>query len=91
MSLVGLRELRQNASEHLRRVEGGETVRIARLGRPVALRVPIRAHGGLAGLEAESRLSASVGDVLALGKPLPRSAGSTRAGTVLAAARRRER
>jgi prevent-host-death family protein len=41
MSTVGLRELRQQASELLRRVEAGEEVTITVAGRPSARLVPI--------------------------------------------------
>jgi prevent-host-death family protein len=41
MSVVGLRELRQQASELLRRVEAGEEVTITVAGRPSARLVPV--------------------------------------------------
>lgn len=41
MATVGLRELRQQASELLRRVEAGEEVTITVAGRPSARLVPI--------------------------------------------------
>lgn len=41
MGTVGLRELRQQASELLRRVEAGEEVTITVAGRPSARLVPI--------------------------------------------------
>ena len=37
---VGLRELRQNASDLVRRVEGGERIEVTVSGRPSALLVP---------------------------------------------------
>jgi prevent-host-death family protein len=40
MSTVGLRELRQQASELLRRVEAGEEVTVTVAGRPTARLVP---------------------------------------------------
>ena len=40
MEAVGLRELRQNASELVRRVEGGEEIVITVAGRPGARLVP---------------------------------------------------
>lgn len=43
MSTIGLRELRQNASEILRGVEAGEPATVTVAGRPVAQIVPIRA------------------------------------------------
>jgi len=52
---VGLRELRQNASELLRRVEAGEEVTITVAGRPSARLVPVaprawRSYDDIAGL-----------------------------------------
>lgn len=44
MSTVGVRELRQNASEILREVEAGESATVTVAGRPVAQIVPIRAE-----------------------------------------------
>ena len=45
MSSVGVRELRQRASELLRRVAAGETIEITDRGRPVALLSPTPACG----------------------------------------------
>ncbi|MFC5379928.1 type II toxin-antitoxin system prevent-host-death family antitoxin [Aquipuribacter nitratireducens] len=42
MTTIGLRELRQQASDLLRRVEGGEQVLITVAGRPSARLVPVR-------------------------------------------------
>jgi prevent-host-death family protein len=42
MVTVGLRELRQNASELVRRAEAGEEIEITVAGRPGARLVPIR-------------------------------------------------
>ena len=44
MTTVGVRELRQNASEILRQVEAGEPVTVTVAGRPVAQIVPVRAE-----------------------------------------------
>ena len=41
MDVVGLRELRQNASELVRRAEAGEQVTITVAGRPSARLVPV--------------------------------------------------
>lgn len=41
MASVGVRELRQRASELLRRVASGETIEITDRGRPVALLSPL--------------------------------------------------
>ncbi|PRI11012.1 type II toxin-antitoxin system Phd/YefM family antitoxin [Leucobacter massiliensis] len=42
MTTVGLRELRQDASELVRRVEAGEEITITVSGRPSAILVPAR-------------------------------------------------
>ncbi|KRA37630.1 MULTISPECIES: type II toxin-antitoxin system Phd/YefM family antitoxin [unclassified Nocardioides] len=42
MATVGLRELRQDASELVRRVEAGEEITISVSGRPSAVLVPVR-------------------------------------------------
>ncbi|MEO9254402.1 MAG: type II toxin-antitoxin system prevent-host-death family antitoxin [Tepidiformaceae bacterium] len=41
MRSIGIRELRQNASEYLRLVQAGESVEVTDRGRPVALLVPV--------------------------------------------------
>jgi len=41
MALVSVRELRQNLSRYLRRVEAGETLRVVRRGDPVAVLAPL--------------------------------------------------
>ena len=54
---VGLRDLRQNASDVVRRVEGGESVVVTVNGRPAARLVPIA--------DRRWRSWAEVGEVLA--------------------------
>jgi prevent-host-death family protein len=41
MDAVTVRELRQNLSVYLRRVEAGETLRVTRRGRPAAILAPL--------------------------------------------------
>jgi len=43
MKSIGVRELRQRASEYLREVEQGRTLEVTARGRPVARLVPVRA------------------------------------------------
>lgn len=43
VSIIGVRELRQNASEILRQVEAGEPATVTVAGRPVAQLVPLKA------------------------------------------------
>ena len=47
MKTIGVRQLRQRASEYLRRVEAGGTVEVTARGRAVALLVPAR-HAAVA-------------------------------------------
>jgi prevent-host-death family protein len=64
---VGVRELRQNLSRYLRRVERGERLEVTEHGRPVAVLAPIDGPRGnaLDRLVAEGRLSPPRGDLLA--------------------------
>ena len=43
---VGVRELRQNLSVYLKRVEAGETLQVTEHGRPVALLTPLPQQKG---------------------------------------------
>ncbi len=78
MRSIGIRELRQQASKHLRDVQGGETIEVTDRGRPVALLVPIPRTGVVERLIASGRMTPAQGDLLAIeplepspGKPLP--------------------
>lgn len=57
MASVGVRELRQNASSVLRRVEAGEIIQVTDRGRPVARLVPIKPLGPLDRLVAAGMVS----------------------------------
>ena len=76
MERIGVRELRQNASKYLKRVEAGETIEISDRGRPVARMVPITLTGWDR-LVAEGRVRLADGDLLELGPPLPLPPGAT--------------
>ncbi len=74
---VGIRELRQNLSVYLRRVQSGETLEVTERGQPVALLTPSAGHSTvLRRLVSSGRASAPAGDLLALGAPpgIPRTA-----------------
>ena len=73
MRSIGIRELRQQASRHLRDVERGETIEVTDRGRPVALLVPIPQLGPAERLIAEGRMTRGTGDLLDLEplEPLP--------------------
>lgn len=70
MKTIGIRELRQQASRHLRAVQAGETIQVTDRGKPVAMIVPVeRELSALDRLEAAGRLTRSKGDLLRLGPP----------------------
>jgi prevent-host-death family protein len=56
MDKVGVRELRQNASALLRRVQEGEILEVTDRGRPVARLVPIRVLSPFEQMVAEGRV-----------------------------------
>jgi prevent-host-death family protein len=74
MERVGVRELRRQASEILRRVASGETVEVTDRGRPVAVMVKSM-PSGLARLEREGLLRRAQADLLEL-SPVPLPAGA---------------
>ena len=91
MTSVGVRELRQRASELLRRVEQGETIQVTDRGRPVAMLAPIPAGGGLERLRAAGETVAAAADKDDLPEPLPIATGRERPSEVLARLRADER
>ena len=91
MKRIGVRELRQRASEYLKAVEAGGAFEITAHGRPVALLVQARTASRRDQLMARGRLAPARGDLLDLGAPVkPRPATPTPA-ELLAAARASER
>jgi prevent-host-death family protein len=67
---VGVRELRQNLSVYLRRVEGGESLVVTDRGRPVALLGPLPERASLRDrLRAEGRVRPAGTSLRALGMP----------------------
>ncbi len=91
MTTVGVRELRQQASELLRQVARGETIEITDRGRPVALLGPVPAGDELTRLRAAGQVSAAEGHLSDLPEPLQLEAGEQTASEVLARLRRDER
>jgi prevent-host-death family protein len=75
MERIGVRELRQNASKYLRRVQAGETIEIADRGRPIARITPIATTGWDA-LVAEGRLRVGEGHLRDLGDPIALPSGA---------------
>ncbi len=65
MLTVGIRELRQRASELARQVEAGQTVEVTNHGRPVLRMVPVSpGQDALDRLLAEGKASPAQGDLL---------------------------
>jgi prevent-host-death family protein len=91
MASVGVRELRQRASELLRRVEAGETIEVTDRGRPVALLAPIPSAGPLERLRAAGEVSQSPGESTGLPAPLPLEPGKEPPSRVLERLRADER
>ena len=91
MRSIGVRELRQQASRYLREVERGEPIEVTDHGRPVARLVPLPRSGRADALLATGELSASAGDLLALGAPLEPRRGVPLPSVELAAMRKDER
>jgi prevent-host-death family protein len=90
MTSVGIRELRQRASELIRRVEGGESFEITDRGRPVAVLAPLPLDP-LERLRATGDLEASDRDISDLPEPLPLPSDAELPSEALARLRRDER
>ncbi len=91
MRAIGIRALRQQASQYLRDVQRGETIEVTDRGKPVARLVPVPRGGGLGELAASGRAVLAAGDVLELGAPLAPAAGKPLPSEALAEARADER
>ncbi len=91
MKSIGVRELRQRASEYLRQVEAGRTLEITARGRPVALLVPLRGVGHVDRLVRRGRVTPPSGDLLDLGPALAPAAGIAPPSALLNRARAAER
>lgn len=91
MLTIGIRELRQRASEYLRRVEAGETVEVTDRGRPIARITPIPTTTPTERLVKDGRLRPAEDDLLELGDPLPPSAGIPLPSDLLERSRAEER
>jgi len=91
MTSVGVRELRQRASELLRRVEEGETIEVTDRGRPVAVLSPVPEGNPLERLRALGEIEPATADLDDLPEPLVLSRGIERPSAVLRRLRRDER
>jgi prevent-host-death family protein len=91
MDRIGIRELRQYASQWLRRVQAGESFEITDRGRPLALLVPIREQGVVERLIAAGQMRPGTGKLSELGPPLPPKPGEPLPSEILAEMRAGER
>ena len=91
MTTVGVRELRQRASELLRLVQAGESIEITDRGRPVAVLGPIPVLSGLDQLRATGDVTPATGDLDDLPEPIILLAGEPTASIALARLRDDER
>jgi prevent-host-death family protein len=91
MKTIGVRDLRQRASEYLREVQQGRTLEVTAHGRPVAQLVPVGSEGRRRVLATRGRLTPGSGDLLDLGAPLTPIPGVPLASDVLAHVREDER
>jgi prevent-host-death family protein len=91
MNRVGVRELRQRASELLRRVEAGETIEVTDHGRPVALLAPLPDAGPLEALRAAGVIDPATGALDDLPEPLAAAPEQELPSAVLARLRADER
>jgi prevent-host-death family protein len=91
MASVGVRELRQRASELLRRVEAGETIEVTDRGRSVAILAPLPDRSPIEHLRATGDLVPGRHDLDDLPDPLPLEPGQEPPSSVLARLRRDER
>lgn len=91
MLRVGIRELRQRASELLRQVERGESIEIADRGRPVALLSPLPPGSPYAQLLAEGEIARATRQTGELPEPLALAPGQESASAALSRLRADER
>jgi prevent-host-death family protein len=91
MTRIGIRELRQKASQYLRRVEGGETIEVTDRGRPVALLIPVPQVSPLEQLRAAGDVEPAEGDLEDIGPPLKPVPGQELPSSVLNRLRADER
>lgn len=91
MVSIGVRELRQRASELLRRVERGETIEVTDRGRRVAILSPPPEGTPLDRLRALGEIDAATADLDDLPKPLVLAPGMEHPSDVLRRLRQDER
>ena len=88
MDQVGIRELRQNLSVHLRRVKRGESLEVTEHGHPVAVLVPLPDPASTRGrLLASGKLKRASSTLAAVGPPPSSLASSASVSEALAEGR----
>lgn len=91
MTSVGVRELRQRASELIRLVERGEVVEITDRGRPVAMLGPVPSGSPLEQMRAGGEIEPAVDELDDLPEPVALAPGVESPSNALARMRRVER
>jgi prevent-host-death family protein len=92
MDRVGVRELKQNASEVLSRVKAGRSVEVTERGLPIALIVPIPGPDDAVGrLISEGRATPGEGNLADLPPPMRLGKGRRPPSEILADLREEER
>jgi len=91
MASIGVRELRQRASELLRRVEQGEAIEVTDRGRPVAVLAPPPEGGPLDRMRAMGEIDPATADLDDLPEPLVLAPAFEPPSKVLNRLRRHER
>jgi len=91
MAVIGVRELRQRASELLRRVERGETIEVTDRGRRVAILAPAPEGNPIERLRALGEIEPAKGDLDDLPDPVDLAPRTPRPSEVLRRLREDER
>lgn len=91
MARIGIRELRQRASDYLRRVEAGETIEVTDRGRPIALLTPIPEVSPLERLRAAGDVEGGDATWVDLPAPIVLEEGQETPSTILERLRSDER
>jgi prevent-host-death family protein len=91
MTKVGIRQLKQNATDVLKHVKAGRSVEVTERGRPIALIVPLPKGGSIERLIAEGRATPAEGNLNDLPAPRPPKRGQPLPSQVLARMREEER
>ncbi len=91
MKRIGVRELRQDASQWLRRVRAGESFEVTDRGRPVALLIPVPGQTGLDALIASGRARPAAGSLRLPSARISVPAGAPTPSEALTELRRDER